>query len=38
MSADQDRAVIRRFFEELWNNRDLDVADAIFAADCDDAI
>jgi steroid delta-isomerase-like uncharacterized protein len=34
MSADQDKAVIRRFFEELWNNRDLEVADEIFAADC----
>jgi steroid delta-isomerase-like uncharacterized protein len=34
MSADQDKAIISRFFEGLWNSRDLDVADEIFAPDC----
>lgn len=34
MSAEQNKAIVRRFIEELWNNRKLDVADAIFAADC----
>lgn len=28
------RQVVRRFVEELWNQRRLDVADAIFAKDC----
>ena len=34
MSADQNKAIVQRFIEELWNNRNLDVADEIFAADC----
>jgi steroid delta-isomerase-like uncharacterized protein len=34
MSTDQTKAIIQRFIEELWNNRNLDVADEIFAADC----
>jgi len=28
------KQVINRFVEELWNERRLDVADAIFAKDC----
>lgn len=28
------KQLIRRFVEELWNQRQLDVADAIFASDC----
>jgi steroid delta-isomerase-like uncharacterized protein len=28
------KKVVNRFVEELWNERRLDVADAIFAADC----
>ncbi len=34
MSVEQNKAIIRRFIEELWNNRNLDIADEIFAADC----
>jgi len=34
MSADQNKAIVQRFIEELWNNRNRDVADEIFAADC----
>ena len=31
---DDSKQVIYRFVEELWNQRRLDVADAIFAKDC----
>lgn len=31
---DDPKDLIRRFVEELWNERRLDVADAIFAKDC----
>jgi steroid delta-isomerase-like uncharacterized protein len=31
---DDPKQVISRFVEELWNERRLDVADAIFAEDC----
>lgn len=31
---DDPKQVIHRFVEELWNERRLDVADAIFAKDC----
>jgi len=31
---DDPKLLIRRFVEELWNERQLDVADAIFAKDC----
>jgi steroid delta-isomerase-like uncharacterized protein len=34
MSAEQNKAIIRRFIEDLWNNRNLDIADEIFTADC----
>ena len=31
---DDPKHVVSRFVEELWNERQLDVADAIFAKDC----
>ena len=31
---DDPKPLINRFVEELWNERQLDVADAIFAKDC----
>ncbi len=34
MSADKNEAVVRRFIEELWNARRLEVADEIFADEC----
>ena len=34
MSAEEDKAVVRRFVEELWNQRRLDAADEIFHPDC----
>jgi steroid delta-isomerase-like uncharacterized protein len=34
VSVEQNKAIIRRFIEELWNDRKLDVADEIFAVDC----
>jgi steroid delta-isomerase-like uncharacterized protein len=34
MSTEQNKATVRLFIEELWNNRRLDIADEIFASDC----
>ena len=34
MSEEQSKAVVSRFYNELWNERNLNVADEIFAADC----
>jgi hypothetical protein len=31
---DDPKQLIKRFVEELWNERRLEVADAIFAKDC----
>ena len=34
MSLDAYKKLVTRFIEEVWNQRRLDVADEIFAADC----
>ena len=34
MTAERNKDIVIRFYEELWNRRDLGVADDIFAADC----
>lgn len=34
MSVEQNRAVVLRFYEELWNNRNLSVADEIVSPNC----
>jgi hypothetical protein len=31
---EQEKHIIQRFVEELWNARKLDVADQIFSEDC----
>lgn len=34
MTAAESKAIVRRFYEELWNNRQVEIADEIFASDC----
>jgi steroid delta-isomerase-like uncharacterized protein len=34
MSLEQHKATVRRFYDEVWNKGNLDVADEIFADDC----
>lgn len=34
MSAEQNKTLIQRFFDELWNSRRLGIADEIFSENC----
>jgi steroid delta-isomerase-like uncharacterized protein len=34
VSAELNKAIVSRFYEELWNTRNMSVADETFAADC----
>lgn len=34
MSVEENKAVVSMFYEELWNNRKLNVAEQIFTPDC----
>ena len=34
MNEDQNKKIVTRFIEEMWNQRKLEVADELFAVDC----
>jgi len=34
MSEDENKEIVTRFIEEMWNQRKLEVADELFAVDC----
>ncbi len=34
MTSEQNKDVVRRFYEELWNNRQVNLADELIAAEC----
>ena len=34
MAAAENKAIVRRFYEELWNARRTEIADELFASDC----
>ena len=34
VTEEQNKAVVRRFIEEMWNQRKLELADELFAQDC----
>jgi hypothetical protein len=33
MGIEENKALVRRFYEEVWDRGNLDVADVVFAAD-----
>src|SRR5438132_9933054 len=34
MTTDENKAVLKRFIEQMWNQRQLEIADELFAPDC----
>jgi predicted ester cyclase len=34
MNEEQNKIIVERFIEEMWNERNLDLADQLFATDC----
>ena len=34
MNEEQNKMVVKRFIDEMWNQRKLQLADELFAADC----
>jgi hypothetical protein len=34
MSSDENQAIVQRFYQELWNERQIGLADELIAADC----
>jgi steroid delta-isomerase-like uncharacterized protein len=34
MGEDENKNIVKRFIEEMWNQRKLEIADELFAADC----
>jgi hypothetical protein len=34
MSSDENKAIVQRFYQELWNERQIILAEELIAADC----